>query len=234
MKPLPARRRVQPGSFGETVLSRGTPQCYPRGRGSSVTRVATDLRIVPITPDHFGDLDVLFARGDPRTCQCAYLRLTHRDYAQTSPADRRSLHHAAIRRASRQGRAAGMIAYDEAGPVGWVSFSPRQEYARLVASTVLQPVDDQQVTSVVCFVVAARARRQGVAAALLDAAIAYAGEHGIRLLEAYPVDHGSDRRSGAALWRGPRRLFEAAGFTVVATRQPNAVAFPQLIMRRTI
>ena len=173
-------------------------------------------------------------RGYPRTCQCAYLRLTHRDYAHTSPADRRSEHHKAIRRASRQGRAAGMIAYDEAGPVGWVSFSPREEYARLVASRVLPPVDDQEVTSVVCFVIAPRARRQGVAAALLDAVIDYAAEHGVALLEGYPVDHGAERRAGADLWQGPRRLFEAAGFTVVATRQANAVASPHLIMRRNV
>jgi GNAT superfamily N-acetyltransferase len=196
--------------------------------------VANDLRIVPITPALLGDLDELFASGDPRTCQCAYLRLTHRDYAKTSPAERRSAHHSAIRRAYRQGRTAGMIAYDDAGPVGWVSFGPRQEYARLVASRVLQPVDDQEVTSVVCFVIAARARRQGVAAALLDAVIHYAADHGIRLLEGYPVDHGVGRRPGAALWRGPRRLFESADFTVVDARQANAIAHPQLIMRRTV
>ena len=189
---------------------------------------------MPITPAHHDDLDELFARGDPRTCRCAYLRLTHRDYAHTSPADRRSLHHQAIRRAARQGRAAGLIAYDEAGPVGWVSFGPRDEFARLVASKVLQPVDDQDVTSVVCFVIAARTRRQGVAGALLDAVIDYAAEHGIALLEGYPVDHGGDRRPSADLWRGPRRLFEAAGFAVVATRHANATANPQLIMRRTI
>jgi GNAT superfamily N-acetyltransferase len=196
--------------------------------------VAKDLRIVPVTAARLDDLDELFARGYPRTCQCAYLRLTHRDYAQTSPADRRSEHDKAIRRASRQGRAAGMIAYDEAGPVGWVSFSPREEYPRLVASRVLQPVDDQEVTSVVCFVIAPRARRQGVAAALLDAVIDYAAEHGIGLLEGYPVDHGTERRAGADLWQGPRRLFEAAGFTVVTTRQANAAAYPHLIMRRTV
>jgi GNAT superfamily N-acetyltransferase len=197
--------------------------------------VAKDLRIVPVTPAQFGDLDELFAHGDPRTCQCAYLRLTNRDYVRSSPADRRSVHHSAIRRAHRLGRAAGLIAYDEAGPVGWVSFSPWEEYARLVGSRVLQPVDDQEVTSVVCFVIAARARRQGVAAVLLDAVIDYAAAgHGITVLEGYPVDSGATRRTSAALWRGPRRLFEAAGFTVVATRQANATASPQLIMRRTV
>src|SRR5690242_11248428 len=29
MNPLPARRRVQPGSLGDTVLSRGTSESYP-------------------------------------------------------------------------------------------------------------------------------------------------------------------------------------------------------------
>jgi GNAT superfamily N-acetyltransferase len=196
--------------------------------------MAKDLRIVPVTPSHFGYLDELFAHGDPRTCQCAYLRLSNSDYVRSSPAERRSVHQKAIRRASRQGRVAGMIAYDDSGPVGWVSFSPREEYARLVGSRVLQPVDEAEVTSVVCFVIAPRARRQGVAAALLDAVIDYAAGHGIALLEGYPVDSGPDRRSSAALWRGPRRLFEAAGFTVVARRQANRTAAPQLIMRRTV
>ena len=196
--------------------------------------MANDLHIVPITPAMLADLDELFAHGDPRSCQCAYLRLTHRDYANSSPAERRSVHHEAIQRAHRQGRAAGMIAYDDAGPVGWVSFSPREEYARLVASRVLQPVDEAEVTSVVCFVIAARARRQGVATALLEAVIDYAADHGMSVLEGYPVDHGDDRRPGAAMWRGPRRLFEAAGFTVVDTRRANSIARPQLIMRRTV
>ena len=85
-----------------------------------------------VTPAQLDDLDKLFARGDPRTCQCAYLRLTHRDYEHTSPAEHRREHHRAVRRAQPAGRAAGMIAYDELGPVGWVSFGPREEFARLV------------------------------------------------------------------------------------------------------
>jgi GNAT superfamily N-acetyltransferase len=196
--------------------------------------VATGLRVESITPVHFDDLDVLFARGYPRTCQCAYVRLTSRDYTHASPAERKSVHQEAIRRATQQGRAAGMIAYDEAGPVGWVSFSPREEYARLAASAVLQPIDDREVTSVVCFVIAARARRKGVATALLDAVIDYAATSGITVLEGYPIDHGEERRASADLWQGPRRLFEAAGFTVVATRQANKAASRRLIMRRTV
>ena len=192
-----------------------------------------DLRIVPITPVRLGDLDTLFARGDPRTCQCAYLRLTHSDYAHTSPAEHRDVHHRAVRRAARAKRTAGLLAYDDAGPAGWVSFGPRDEFARIVASPVLQPVDDAEVTSVVCFVIAPRARRHGVATALLESVVDLAAEHDIALLEAYPVDRDGPA-PGAELWRGPRRLYEAAGFTVAATRQANATARRQLIMRRTV
>jgi GNAT superfamily N-acetyltransferase len=196
--------------------------------------LVAELRIVPITPARLGDLDTLFARGDPRTCQCAFLRLTHSDYARTSPAERREVHHRAVRRAARAKRTVGLLGYDDSGPAGWVSFGPRDEFDRIVASPVLQPVDDAEVTSVVCFVIAPQARRKGVARALLEAVIAYAAEHGIEVLEAYPVDRGEDRAPGAELWRGPRRLYEAAGFTVAATRRANANARPQLIMRRTV
>jgi GNAT superfamily N-acetyltransferase len=192
------------------------------------------LRIEPIKARHLDDLDTLFARGDPRHCQCAYLRMTGRVFDHSSPAEHRSEHHKAIRRAQRRGEAAGLIAYDDAGPVGWVSFGPREEYARLVASPVLQPVDDQPVTSVVCFVIAARARRQGVAKALLDAVINYAADHGIATLESYPIDWGDRRPSGASMWRGPVALYEGAGFTVADTRKANKIARPQLIMRKSV
>ena len=66
-----------------------------------------ELRIVPIIPARLGELDTLFARADPRTCQCAFLRLTHSDYAHTSPAEHREVHHRAVRRAARAKRSAG-------------------------------------------------------------------------------------------------------------------------------
>jgi len=199
-----------------------------------VSDVAGELRIEPIKARHLADLDLLFAHGDPRSCQCAYLRLTNRDYQDSTPAANRSLHHQAIRAAQRRGGAAGLLAYDGQGPVGWVSFGPREDFARLVASRVLEPVDDQPVTSVVCFVVAARARRRGVAHRLLAEVINFAEQHQLPLLEGYPVDSAGSPRSAAAQWRGPVSLFAAAGFVEVARRQANASARPQLIMRRAV
>ena len=52
----------------------------------------------------------------------------------------------------------------------------------------MKAVDEQPVWSVVCFVVPAEYRRQGVAQALLTGAVAYAKKQGATLVEAYPVD----------------------------------------------
>ena len=81
--------------------------------------------------------------------------------------------------------------------VGWVSVGPRGDYERLAHSRVLAPVDDKPVWSIVCFVVGRQARGQGVATALLDAAIDYARDHGATTLEAYPIE--LDRRRARRL-----------------------------------
>ena len=51
---------------------------------SNVKAMPDVLRIEPIKARHLDDLDELFARGDPRHCQCAYLRMTGRDYDQAA------------------------------------------------------------------------------------------------------------------------------------------------------
>ena len=133
MKPLPARRRVQPGSFGETVRRRGIPYCAcPRpGRFTTSTAPPGRCAIEPVRARHLDDLDALFATGDPRWCQCAFMRSTNADWNSSTPRTNREIHHRAVRRAARAGRAAGLIAYDEDGAVGWVSFGPRTDFDRL-------------------------------------------------------------------------------------------------------
>lgn len=190
-------------------------------------------RLEPVSPANVDDLDALFATGDPRHCQCAYVRLTNAAWAAATPAERREVHRRAVGLASDAGRAAGLIAYRDGQPVGWVSFDRREAFDRLASSRALRPLDDRPVWSVVCFVVAARARRSGLAGRLLDAAIAYAREHGVELLEAYPVDTSTTaRRSAADLWRGTVSMFERAGFTTVEVRRASATAPPRPIMRR--
>ena len=191
------------------------------------------LEIMPITPDRLADLDRLLARGDPRSCQCAYVRLTNAVWSAATPAMRRDVHHDAVCTATAEGRAAGLLAYHDGAPVGWVSFDRREAFDRL-SSPLLAPADDEPVWSVVCFVVAAAARRHGVASALLDATIDYARDHGVTQLESYPVAADPASRSAASLWRGTVAMFEEAGFTTVAVRRRHPTAPSRPIMRRRL
>ncbi len=114
----------------------------------------------------------------------------------------------------------GLIGYRGKVPVGWVSLGPRQEYAKLARSPVMKPVDDKPVWSVVCFVVPSEYRGQGVAQALLEGAVAYAGKRGATLVEAYPVDRSS-RSHDDAMWFGAKSMYDRAGFSEVARRKPQ-------------
>ena len=51
------------------------------------------------------------------------------------------------------GEFVGLIAYRGKTPVGWLSLGPREGYAKLRRSSVMKPVDDQPVWSIICFVV---------------------------------------------------------------------------------
>ena len=126
----------------------------------------------------------------------------------------------ALRALAAQDPPPGLVGYRGKTPVGWVSLGPRADYAKLEKSPVMKPVDEQPVWSVVCFVVPSVYRKQGVAGELLAGAVAYARQRGVRLLEAYPVDH--DARSAAqASWFGSKRMFDQAGFEEVARRRPD-------------
>jgi ribosomal protein S18 acetylase RimI-like enzyme len=92
----------------------------------------------------------------------------------------------------------------------------------------MKAVDDERVWSIVCFVVPAEHRRQGVAAALLEGALAFAKKRGARLLEAYPVDK-QGRSADTAMWFGAKSMYDAAGFEEVARRKPTR----PVVRRRT-
>ena len=118
------------------------------------------------------------------------------------------------------GNPPGLIGYRGKVPVGWVSIGPREEYARLERSPVMKPVDEQPVWSVICFVVPSEYRGQGVAQALLKAAVAYAKRQGATLVEAYPIDKPA-RSNDDSMWFGAKSMYDKAGFKEVARRKPQ-------------
>jgi GNAT superfamily N-acetyltransferase len=198
------------------------------------------LRIEPVTPGHLPALDELFTRGDPRNCQCAFLRMSADAFDAADAEARREVHADAVRSAHRTGAKAGHMALDDHGPVGWVSIGPRADFprldhTRLLTSTAAELLDvDGPLWSVVCFVIATRARRRGVATALLGAVVEWAADQGIAVLEGYPVDTEGQKRPGSALWHGTVRLFEGAGFTVVARHRDSPTATGRAVVRRSL
>ena len=193
------------------------------------------IDIQPLSPERLPDLAALFDQGgDPKWCWCAWYRVRSIDFATATREGNRRVLEGAVRAAAAEGRNPGLVAYRDGEAVGWVSVGPRDDYDRLQHSKVLGPVDDRPVWSIVCFVVAKNARGEGVARALLEAAVDYARDHGATLVEAYPVETDGGRVPAAQAFKGTLGMFESAGFDVVERRRANATSPVRPIVRRAI
>jgi GNAT superfamily N-acetyltransferase len=182
------------------------------------------ITVKPATADNWSDVEAVFnARGCSvaRGCWCMYYRRSGARGPLPAGATHAEANRADLEALARNADVPpGLVGYRGRTPVGWISLGPREDYAKLKRSPVMKAVDDEAVWSIICFVVPAEYRGQGVARALLDAAITWARKRGVRLLEAYPVDRG-DRASDDAMWFGAKSMFDDAGFHEVARRKPR-------------
>ena len=182
------------------------------------------LAIHPLTPARWPDLEAIFeARGCSvaRGCWCMYYRRSGARAALPPGTTQAAANKADFKALVDAGRMTGLVGYRGGVPVGWLSIGPREDFAKLRRSPVMKAVDDRPVWSVICFVVPAEHRGQGVARALLDGAIDYAKAHGIALLEAYPVDRPERSADDESMWFGAKSMYDAAGFEEVARRKPH-------------
>jgi GNAT superfamily N-acetyltransferase len=174
-----------------------------------------NLVIVPVTPEHWDDLETLFGlRGAYGGCWCMFWRLPSAQFTRQSGEGNRQ----ALQQIVNSGEVPGLLAYVDETPVGWVSVAPRTTFTRLERSRVLKAVDDLPVWSVVCFFVEKKYRRLGLTVELLKAAAAFAAEHGASILEGYPIDVGDGKYPDAYAYTGLVAAYEKAGFTEVARR----------------
>jgi GNAT superfamily N-acetyltransferase len=179
------------------------------------------LRIEPLTVARWPDVVALFSRPGlsvARACYCMFYRRSG-EHACPPGMTRAESNKRALKGLVDRSVVPGLIGYENKRPVGWVSVGPREDYAKLKRSSVMKPVDDKPVWSIVCFVVDPEARRRGVAEAMLKGAIAWAREQGVTLLEAYPCDKPVPS-SDDAMWFGAKSMFDRAGFVEVARRKP--------------
>jgi GNAT superfamily N-acetyltransferase len=176
-----------------------------------------------LTPERWDDLEALFGeRGACGGCWCmVWRRSRSRFEAQKGEGNK-----GAFRRLVKSGGMPGVLAYVGGQPVGWCAVAPREDYPALARSRVLKPVDDAPVWSITCLFIAKPHRRQGLSAALLEAAAQFARSRGAKLVEGYPVEP-SGALPDPFVWTGLASAFRSAGFTEVARRSPT-----RPIMRR--
>jgi GNAT superfamily N-acetyltransferase len=189
------------------------------------------IEVFPATAERWQDLEVLLGSQSAFAgCWCMYWRLVQAEFNRLKGDGAR----AALRDLTLSNRTPGVIAYVGRQPAGWCSIGPRQDFSGLEKSHLFKWVDDTPVWSIVCFYVAKAFRKQGVMAALLRGAVAFAAQNGARVIEGYPLDLQSRSLAGKQL-RGVSgcigivSTFSAAGFVKVAD-----VSEKQWIMRYTV
>lgn len=184
----------------------------------------------PVTPERFEDFaDVINPNRRSEHCWCTPHRLRAADVRELGHGDRKE----AMRSLCHRDDPPGILVYQDERPVGWCNVGARSDIPVLVHSRRIRPVDDEPVWSIICLVVRAGHRRQGVATRLIEGAVEFATSRGAPAVESYPVDpHG--RMDTTMAFVGTRAMFEKSGFEVVGQTEATASKMPRLVMRRTL
>ncbi|WP_194419979.1 GNAT family N-acetyltransferase [Microbacterium abyssi] len=175
------------------------------------------------SPEVWDDIQhALSGGGDGRSCQCVWPVLTNKEW-ETTDLDQRT---ALFQQEVASDRPPGIVAYVDGEPAGWIRIGPRPAQRRLartrnIIATTREPLDDDEVWGVSCFVVRKEHRGHGLNAVLLEAAIRFAREAGARVIEGYPIDTGKTNVRVNDLFHGALSTFLAAGFTEVPGPKPE-------------
>jgi GNAT superfamily N-acetyltransferase len=112
----------------------------------------------------------------------------------------------------------GFLALDGADVVGWLNAQPRDAlphcFDRIGVDPTPLPCEAFEAAVIVCFLIGPQRRRQGIARALLAAALASFAARGIRLVDAFPFKSGASERA-ADHYHGSLSLFLDQGFKVL-------------------
>jgi len=171
-----------------------------------------------LTPESWPAFEKLFgANGACAGCWCMFWRLEEGerfDDVKGAEAKRR------MKALVRNGEAQGLLAFVDGKPVGWLALGPRREFKKLDRAPSLHCDDADEVWSLPCFFVHKDWRGQGVATALLKAALPVLKARGAKVVEGYPVKPpvGPAKLAASFAYTGTVPLFLKQGFEVVAER----------------
>ena len=157
-----------------------------------------------VNQDRWPDFERLFeSRGSPKSCWCMVWRARGEETRRIKGADRKQ----AMDRRVREGVPIGLLGYLDGLPAAWCSVAPRATY-RPLGGPALQEEPQDTIWSLVCFFITRAIRGEGMTTQLIQAAAKHARSRGARILEAYPVEHGSP----SYRFMGYVPTFERAGF----------------------
>ena len=190
------------------------------------------LVIKPLTPSRIDDFGhVLRSSGSGSSCWDLWPRLAGAEQRAGGLDRSTTLRRAKLASLATRRRAPGLLAYRDREPVGWVSIGPRLDYHRVVSSKATPVLDELPVWVIPCITVRKEVRGQGVAIALIRAAVAYATARGAPAVEAYPRAAGERVHDEWAFY-GTEALFRKAGFTKVRGVLPVPKGWtPRVTMR---
>ena len=189
------------------------------------------MEVHPVTPDRLDDLADLFLTGPAtRGCWCMWFVNPAKEVqAGWENGANRASFEALAQTADPP---LGLLAYEGGKAIGWLAAGPRSRYPRAIGprATILKardPDEDDDVWLLPCFFVRVGHRRKGVTAALVEAAVEQARDHGATALEGFPI--ADDYPKSQDDYVGKQRRFAECGFECVARPSPRRV-----VMRRDL
>lgn len=195
-----------------------------------------ELKFLPLTPELMDDFGAVLRGNFGAGCWCMFPRQTDAQSRELPGEGNLSARRrTAMTQLAARDPSPGLLAFANDEAVGWVAVAPRPEYTRLVRSRATPPVDDAPVWVIPCITVRKGHRGQGIAVALIRAAVAYAAQHGAPAVEAYPradaVRTGDDNA-----YFGTEPLFRRAGFQTIRPPLPHRPRhwLPRVVMRITV
>jgi GNAT superfamily N-acetyltransferase len=184
----------------------------------------SELAVKPLSPDLAGAFLRFFdhERGpafadNPRwtKCYCHYYEVPREIEWDSLSAVQNQV---AMRSRIEIGEMEGFLAYDGDEVIGWMNAQPRHKlphcFERMNIAATSLSCQAYEAAVIVCFVIAPKQRRRGVASTLLTEGLWSLASRGIKLVDAFPFK-ADDSESAADHYHGPLSLFLGEGFTVL-------------------
>ncbi|MFX1329529.1 MAG: GNAT family N-acetyltransferase [Promethearchaeota archaeon] len=171
--------------------------------------------IKPLSPDLLDDFlnyfDNIAFSDNPgwSKCYCHFYHFngTNQEFAKRTAEENRN----ASKDLILSGKMNGFIAYLDNKPVGWCNVNLKENFAKIPFKYKGDTLDsNKKIASIICFIIAPKHRKQGIARKLLKFAISYMKNNDYDLIEVYPSK--GKNLSDAHSYRGPISLYISEGF----------------------